>query len=106
MEIANAVQLKAAIALLENDKETKKAVLAEQFHTIYDSLRPVNLIKNAFHNVVDAPGIVNDIIGTSVSIGAGVLSKKLLVGKPTNIFKRVLGTIIQLTVSNAVAQKI
>ena len=106
MEINNAIQLKAAIASLETDTEIRKALLIEQFHNTYESFKPANLLKNTFTKLVDTPGIVNDIIGTTVGIGAGVLSKKILVGKPTNIFKRILGTVIQLAVSGAVAKKI
>jgi hypothetical protein len=44
------------------------------------------------------------VVDTSIGLGVGVLSKKLLVGKSTNIFKRFFGTIIELTVANAVAK--
>ncbi len=106
MEITNAVQLKRAIALLETDTALKKTLMIGQFQDTRDSLKPVNLIKNALTKIVHAPDIVNQVVGTSIGMGAGALSKKILIGKPTNIFKKILGTVIQLFVSNAVAKKL
>jgi hypothetical protein len=104
MEIVNSTQLKEAIFLLEAEKEEKKFILIEQFHETYESLKPVNLIKQTFNKLIDTPDIANQVLDTSIGLGAGVLSKKILVGKSTNIFKRFFGTIIELTVANAVSK--
>lgn len=104
MEINNAVQLKQAIALLQTQQEKEKFILVEEFHQTYESLKPVNLIKSTFNKILDTPDITNQVVDTSIGLGVGVLSKKLLVGKSTNIFKRFFGTIIELTVANAVAK--
>ena len=104
MKITNARQLKEAIILLEAHEKFQKEVVIEQFHDIYNGLKPANIIRNAFHKMTDSPGIANRIIGTTVGIGAGLLSKKILIGKSTNIFKRVFGTLLELVVANAVAK--
>ena len=104
MEINNAIQLKQAITILQAQQEEKKFILVEEFHRTYESLKPVNLIKSTFNKILDTPDITNQVVDTSIGLGVGVLSKKLLVGKSTNIFKRFFGTIIELTVANAVAK--
>jgi hypothetical protein len=104
MEINNAIQLKQAIALLQAQQEEKKFVLVEEFHKTYESLKPLNLIKSTFNKILETPDITNQVVDTSIGLGVGVLSKKLLVGKSTNIFKRFFGTIIELMVANAVAK--
>ena len=104
MEINNAVQLKQAIALLQTQQEEEKFILVEEFRRTYESLKPVNLIKTTFNKILHTPDITNQVVDTSIGLGAGVLSKKLLIGNSTNVFKRFFGTIIELTVANAVAK--
>ena len=104
MEINNVVQLREAIAILQAEKELNKKILLDQFHDTYDSLKPVNLIKSAFHKVTQLPDIANKVIATSAGLGAGVLSKKILVGNPTNIFKRIFGLVLELVVAGAVTK--
>jgi hypothetical protein len=104
MNIKTTADLNAKIALLEVDVSVKKNILTEQYHATCESLRPVNIIKNAFNRIVDSGDLADKIIGTSVGYGAGVLSKKILIGKSTNIFKRVFGTVIELAITNAIAK--
>ena len=104
MDIKTTSDLQAAIALLEVDASVKKRILTEQYHTTCESLKPVNIIKNAYHKIVDSGDLADKIIGTGVGFGAGVLSKKILIGKSTNIFKRLLGTVIELAVTKVVSQ--
>jgi len=111
MDIKTAADLKAAIALLEVDVSVKKTIMTEQFHATRESLKPSNIIKNtlgkvkdAFQDMVESGDLVEKIVGTSIGFGAGVLSKKILIGKSTNIFKRILGTAIELGVANVVSK--
>jgi hypothetical protein len=101
MKINNAVQLRESIALLEAEEEVNKKILIEQFHNTYNSLKPVNLIKSVFTKVADIP---NQVMATSIGLGAGVLSKKILVGNSGNIFKRIFGVILELAVAGAVTK--
>ena len=104
MDIKTTADLQAAIALLEVDVSVKKKILTDQYHSTCENLKPANIIKNAFNKVLDSSDLVDKIIGTSVGFGAGVLSKKILVGKSTNIFKRIFGTAIELAVTSAVSK--
>ena len=111
MNIKTAADLNAAIALLKVDVSVKKNIVTEQYHSTVESLKPANIIRNAFDKVkegfddmVGSGELADKIIGTTVGFGAGVLSKKILVGKPTNIFKRILGTAIEIAVTTVVAK--
>lgn len=104
MKINNALQLKQAIADLEAEEKAKKVMVVDQFHEIYDSLKPANLVRSAFHKFTDAPGMAKKIIGASVGVGVGLLSKKLLIGGSTNIFKRAFGSLLQLAVASTIAK--
>jgi len=104
MGIRNAIQLKQAIAILKIEQEAKKAAMAEQFRYTYESYKPINLIKKAYHKIADMPDIANKLIGTTMGVGAGVLTKRILLGKSGGIFKRLLGIALELTIANKVAQ--
>lgn len=104
MEINSAVELKEAIATLQREQLQKKALLVEQFHHTYESLKPVNFIKNTFQKILKLPEITGNVVDASIGLSAGVLTKKILVGKSTNVFRRLFGTIIELGVASAVAK--
>ena len=94
MEINSSVELKEAIATLQREQLQKKALLLEQFHNTYESLKPVNFIKNTFQKILKSPEITGNVVDASIGISAGVLTKKILVGKSTNPLRRLFGTIL------------
>ena len=106
MEIRNIKELHAAIAQLESKKLVQKELLVEQFHETYEHFKPLNLIKNAFKNVEFSASSVGDtLVSAAVSTVAGVLSKKLFIGRSNNIFKKLFGLAVELGVANLVAKK-
>jgi hypothetical protein len=104
MEITNSSELKEAIKFLENQKSIQKERLTEQFHVAYESLKPINILKNSINKVVNAPGVTDNIIDTSISVGAGLLSKKLLIGKSAGIVKKILGLALEFGVTGLVSK--
>jgi hypothetical protein len=105
MEISNIKELQIAIAQLENKKLVQKELLTDHFHETYEHFKPINLIKNAISNIDLSPSSVGGTLtSAAISAGAGMLSKKLFVGKSNNIFKRILGLAIELGVANIVAK--
>jgi len=111
MNIKTAADLKAAIALLEVDVSVKKTIMTEQYHATCESLKPSNIIRGAVTKVKDnlnemftTGDLADKIIGTTLGFGAGVLSKKVLVGKSDNMFKRFLGTILEVAVTGIIAK--
>ena len=104
MEINNSAELKEAIKLLEKQKSIQKERLTEQFHIAYQSLKPINILKNSLNKVVNSPGVSDNIIDTSISLGAGLLSKKLLIGKSAGIVKKILGLALEFGVAGLVSK--
>jgi hypothetical protein len=102
--ITSAVELKNAIQLLEADQAVKGKLLKEQFYITYESLKPVNLVKNALHDISSSPYLVDNILSTSMGIASGFLTNKIFVGRSGNIIRNLLGTILQFGVTNVVAQ--
>jgi hypothetical protein len=104
MQINNSSQLKAAINLLEQQKITQKQELTRQYHIAYESLKPVNILKASLNKVLNSHEVTDNIIDTSISVGAGLLSKKLLVGKSAGIAKKLFGLALELGVAGLVAK--
>lgn len=104
MEINNTSDLHAAIKKLEQQKEMQKDMLIEQFHTACESLKPVNILKNSLNRVVHSPGVVENIVNATVGLGAGLLSKKILIGKSTGIVKKLLGLVLEFGVAGLVSK--
>ncbi|SHG19461.1 hypothetical protein SAMN05443549_102378 [Flavobacterium fluvii] len=78
--------------------------LKEQFHIAYESVKPINLVKNFFHQVTASPEIKNGILSNVIGFGTGFLSKKLLLGSTHNPIKKVFGTLFEFAIANTVSK--
>lgn len=83
-----------------NDLEQLKG----QFHVAYESIKPINLVKNLFHEVTASPEIKNDLVSNAIGLGTGFLSKTLLLGFSHNPIKKVIGTVFEFAVANMVSK--
>jgi hypothetical protein len=80
------------------------AQLKIQFHVAYESIKPLNLVKNLFHEVTASPEIRNDLLSNVIGFSTGFLSKKLLLGSTHNPIKKVFGTLFEFAVANTVSK--
>ena len=103
MDITNSTQLQQQIAYLHSKSDNQKAAIRTHFNKVVESMKPINLLKSTVKDIGESPGLAKTAIGTSVAIGAGVLSKKMIIGKSNNIFKRVLGTVVEFAVARSIA---
>ncbi len=104
-EINNLADLRASIKVLEQQKGQQKDDLVMQFNAIADSLKPANIIKRSFSKVIHAPGMTENLLNTGLSIGMGLLSKKLFLGKSPGIARKLIGTAMELGVARLVSKK-
>lgn len=102
--IATIKELNTAILLLEDKQAQKEALLKEQFKITYESLKPVNFIRNTFKELTSAPDFKEDLLTTSISLAAGYFSKKLAIGSTNNPFKKLLGSLLQMGVTSIVSK--
>ncbi|HZB11458.1 MAG TPA: hypothetical protein VE467_00445 [Chryseolinea sp.] len=104
--IKNSDDLKAAIQELEQRERVKKQQMADNFHAFTESMKPGNLLRSTFNNSGGAGGgVANTIVKAGVGLGVGLISKKLLIGSSTNIFKKLAGNAVKLGVAGIVAKK-
>lgn len=104
MEIKNSADLKAAIVELEAKKTRQKQELTDNFHGVVESLKPINLIKTTFNKVKESPGLTGNVLKATLGLGVGLLSKKLLIGKSPGIFKKIIGSAVEMGVAGLVAK--
>jgi len=96
--------LKETIRLLEIQQAEEGQILKDQFKITYESLKLVNLVKSSLKELTESVEIKNNLFESIVSIVSGYLSKKLMIKSDGNIFKRILGLVVQFGVTNLVAK--
>lgn len=96
--------LKESIRLLEIRQTEEGLALKIQFKETFESLKPVNLIKNTINDLTNSVEIKNSLFETIVSILTGYLTKKMMVSSNSNPFMKILGAILQFGVTSLVAK--
>jgi len=102
--ITNSDELKNAIQILEFDQQIRELQLKEQVYLTVESLKPINLIKSTIHEVASSPYLIDNMLGATVGLASGYLSRKLVIGGSHNIIRKLFGSILQFGVTNVVAQ--
>jgi hypothetical protein len=103
--ITSTAGLKNAIQLLEVEQAVKGQLLKEQFyHITYESLKPVNLLKSSLNDIVSSPYLIDNILSAVLSLATGFLTKKIIVSASGSVFRKLIGSLLQVGVTNAVAQ--
>ena len=102
--ITNKYQLKSAIQLLEAEQAVKGQLLKEQFYLAYESFKPVNIIRSTLKDIASSPYLVDNILGTSMGLATGYISKKIIVGSSGNMIRKLIGVLLQFGVTTIVAK--
>jgi hypothetical protein len=103
--ISSTAELKHAIELLEAEQAAKGHLLREQFHITYESLKPITVLRRTLKELTSSQFLIDNIPGAIMGMVSGFLSRKLIVGRSANIFRKLLGSVLQIGVTNVVARK-
>jgi hypothetical protein len=101
--ISTAAGLKNAIQLLEDDQAIKRQLLKEQFFLTYEGFRPINLLKKTLNDIASSPFLIDNILGAATGLAAGYYTKKIVVSGSGNMFRKLIGSILQYGVTKIVA---
>ena len=96
--------LNTAILLLEDKRAMEWGLLKRQMHSIHESIKPLNLIKSAFKEVTTFPDIKTNIVDTTIGMTTGYIARKVLWTASRNPLVNVLGTILQIAITNVVTK--
>ncbi len=69
--------------------------LKNHFHLTTDSLKPMNLIKNSFQNVLASPNLKSNIFKSALGYGTTYLSNKFYDENSINPAKRILSRAVK-----------
>ena len=104
-KIKNAEELKDVIAELEKKKDIDEAAMKYQFQETYESYKPSNILKNTLTEVSASPKFRHNLLNVALGLGAGYLSRRLMVGRQAGLLKRIIGTAVQFGVTTLIAKK-
>ncbi|WP_026729065.1 hypothetical protein [Flavobacterium denitrificans] len=97
-------QLNQRIKLLEDRQDAEWCSIKDEIDEIKENLKPLNLIRNTVEEINETVGFKSHIAQSAISIGIGYLAKRFIVGKSDSFFKGILGSIVQLVITNLVSK--
>ena len=97
-----ALALEELILRKEEELVLEGRLLKVHFHETYESLKPLNLIKNTIKQAIKSPDLKENLANTIMGLASGFVAKKLIIGKTNNPLSNILGNIIELAVTNKV----
>jgi hypothetical protein len=103
-KISSVAGLKNAIQELENEQAVKGKLLKDQFYLTYESFKPAKLLGMTLKEMVVSPHLIDNVIDTTVALASGYLTRKIVVGASSNIIRRILGSVLQIGISNLVTK--
>lgn len=103
-KIQSMSDLEDAIKLLKFKKAEEEQLLKEVFYMTFESVKPINMIKNIFKESLEPQNIKDSLVNTSVGLGFGYLSKLLFQGVVRVPFKNMIGSALMLGVENLIAK--
>ena len=97
-------QLNQKIQQLEVRQDAEWCSIKDEIDDIKENLKPINLIRNTVEEINETIGFKSHMAQSAISIGIGYLAKRFIVGKGDTMFKGILGSIVQLVVTNLVTK--
>jgi len=102
--ISCAAELKLAIREKQFELDVQGQLLKEEFFIVYESLKPISLIKSTVTEITSSPYLIDNMLGAVMGMLSGYVSKKIAVGTSPNLFRKIMGSLLQFGVTNLVAQ--
>ncbi len=95
------------LRLLRLNRELRELEVRENFHLVYESLRPINIIKNTLKELFSfsSTSIAEGISGTAFGEALGLVIKKIFIGSSGNMFRKLTGALLQLGITNIASKK-
>ena len=104
--ISTSQELRNRIEYLEKKAKEQELKLKSTFNLAYESVKPQNLIRNAFTDAMEEPDIRHNTVNTVVGLLTGFISRKIIVGSTAGIFRKLAGTAIQYGITKYIANNL
>jgi hypothetical protein len=103
-KIITVTDLKNAIQQLENRQESEWVLLKEEFNTTCDKLKPSNLVKSAFNELISAPDLKTNIAKASIGAITGFAAKKIFIRNSHNPLIKLAGFILKMAIASNIVK--
>jgi hypothetical protein len=102
--INSAAELKLAIQAKQFEHAIQGELLKDQLMIAFESLKPISLIKNTLSELTSSPYLIENMMSAITGLATGYVSKKIAIGTSHNIFRKIMGSVLQFSVTNLIAQ--
>lgn len=102
--ITNSQELEEKINFLREKRNQEMQMLKDQFHATYESFKPLNFIKDTFHDMVSSPETKTDIVSGVFNLTTNFLSSKIGLG-PNNPLKSLVRKGLNFVVGKLIGAK-
>jgi hypothetical protein len=103
-KITSISELETAITILKADRELKGQIFRQEFCFVSESLQPINVLKSAFRDGTSSLNLYDGILGAIAGVAVGALTRKVLVGSSANLFRKLLGSVVQFAATRIVSR--
>ncbi len=90
--------------LLELRQEKERVQLISELYQVYESIRPINMIKSTINEIVYSQEIRNNLLNTSIVVATSCISKTLFKGVSHSPIRKLLGTALMFGVTNFITK--
>ena len=104
--IQNSTELEQEILKLRAQKRQDLEALKSEMSEAYEAFKPSNMAKRIFLDFKKEPKLKDNTLQALLSLAAGYLSKRILVGKSNTFFKSIMGYLVQIGATKIVSNKI
>jgi hypothetical protein len=101
--VTSSAELKKAIFVLQQRQIEEERLFRKQLLITYESLKPINVLRNVIHELTSPSELKDGLIQTSASLIAGYLSRKIVVRSSNNPLLRFAGILVEYGVTNFVS---
>jgi hypothetical protein len=102
--IQNLKELREEIAFRQSQQAQDFIALRAEAKKVYTSLKPVNFLNDTLKELSSSPEFKGNLLNSTIGIGAGFITKKLVLGATSNPVKQFLGTLLQIGVTSLVSR--
>lgn len=103
-KVTSTSELKEIIAKLEYKQREQWGDFKENLNDAFDTLKPINLLKATYREFLSTPHMAENIVGSTIGLTTGLITKKLIVRKSGNVFRNFAGGLAQMLISNFVSR--
>ena len=105
-KINTTADLKYAIRELEYLQTANLDRLKDHFYVACDRLKPINMLKAKFKEMVLAPDSKSNAVNAVIGLATGFIAKKVIVGRTHNPLMKFVGFAVELVIANKVAKNL